>query len=258
LIVPDQPEKSLRTRVVEGGVDPDAVRDLVTDLSRSDTRFHGWAEDVAVNWQLSPDALALITEVVRPGHRTLETGVGYSTIAFAALGARHTAVSPFALEHDRLRAWCDEHGLDHTGVTFVAAPSQDALPAMDRTPLDVVLIDGDHAFPGPYIDFYYAGGRLVPGGILIVDDTHLRACRVLDDFLRADTPRWRLHKQLGPTSAFERLEGPLIPDESWAHQPWGAKILPVRGARLHQVKRRVPEAVKAPLRSALARLPPSR
>ena len=36
--------------------------------------------------------------------------------------------------------------------------------------------------PAPFIDFWFAGGRLVPGGLLVVDDTHLRACRVLADF----------------------------------------------------------------------------
>ncbi len=199
--------------------------DLIEDLVASGARFHGWAPDVEVTWQLNRPTLDLLAEVLGPGQRTLETGVGYSTIVFAAAGTSHTAVSPLEFEHDRVRAWCDEHHLHHSSVEFVAQPSQLALPQLEPTPLDVVLIDGDHAFPTPFLDFYYAGVRLVAGGSLIVDDTHLRACRMLREFLNEDAPRWRAVRHLETTSVFERLEGPLLPPEGWEGQPWGASPL---------------------------------
>jgi predicted O-methyltransferase YrrM len=197
------------------------VRSLLDELALSEARFHGWAPDVEVSWGINAAALDLLIRLIAPGQRTLETGVGHSTVVFAARGAQHTAVSPFAFEHERIQTWCADRNIDLSSVRFIAQPSQDALPALDPTPLDVVLIDGDHAFPTPFVDFYFAGRRLVPGGLLVLDDTNLHACRVLDDFLRLDSPRWRLHTELRTTTVFERLEGELIPAD-WANQPWGA------------------------------------
>jgi len=202
------------------------VRLLLDELSASDARFHGWAPDIEVSWGLNQQALDLLVDLVGEDQRTLETGVGYSTVVFAARGAKHTVVSPAEFEHDRVRTWCEDRGLGLAALQFVCASSQEALPQLDPTALDLVLIDGDHAFPSPFIDFYYAGGRLVAGGLLVVDDTHLRACRVLSEFLTADTARWRVHTELSTTTVFERLRGPLIPDEGWMAQPWGARPLP--------------------------------
>jgi predicted O-methyltransferase YrrM len=219
-----------------------AARAVLDELTTSGARFHGWAPQVETNWQLNPAALDLLADVLAAGQRTLETGVGYSTVVFAAAGTQHTVVSPFGFEHDRVRAWCDGRGVDASSVTFVVEPSQQALPGLEPSPLDVVLIDGDHAFPAPFIDFQYAASRLVPGGVLVVDDTHLRACRLLDDFLRADRPRWRLHTELPTTTAFERLDGPLVPPGGWQAQPWGAR--PVVDGRNADPLARVRAAVR--------------
>jgi predicted O-methyltransferase YrrM len=202
------------------------VRSLLDDLSTSEPLFHGWAPEVEVSWGLNGAALDLLVDLAAEGDRTLETGVGYSTVVFAARGCEHTVVSPMALEHDRVRTWCIDRGIDLSAVRFLAAPSQEALPALEPSALDLVLIDGDHAFPSPFIDFYYAAGRLVEGGLLMVDDTHLRTGRVLAEFLRVDAPRWRVHTELATTTVFERLSGPLIPPEGWLMQPWGAEMLP--------------------------------
>lgn len=201
------------------------VRSLLDELTAGESRFHGLSPDENVNWGLNDEALDVLVDLVGEGQRTLETGVGHSTVVFAARGAQHTVVSPFSFEHDRVKAWCGEHGIDLSSVTFIAEPSQQALPSMAPTPLDLALIDGDHAFPAPFIDFFYTATRLVPGGLLIVDDTNVRACRVLADFLRADAPRWRLHTELWTTTVFERLEGPLVPDGGWGAQPWNATPL---------------------------------
>jgi predicted O-methyltransferase YrrM len=230
------------------------VRALLDELATSGARFHGWAPDIEVSWGLNEPALDLLVELVEPGQRTLETGVGFSTVVFGALGATHTVVSPAAFEHDRVREWCAARDVDLAAVTFVAAASQDVLPALEPTPLDLVLIDGDHAFPAPFIDFWYAGGRLVPGGLLVVDDTHLRACRVLADFLHAEAGRWRVHRELATTTVFERLDGPLVPPEGWSHQPWGATPLPYGPPRSAWSKVRDAVRLRTRLRAAAGRL----
>lgn len=206
-------------------LDGPQARSLVADLRAGDPRFHGWKPDIEVNWGLTEDALDVLVDLVGPGDRTLETGVGFSTVVFAARGARHTVVSPFGFEHERVVQWCSERDVDTGSVTFVAEPSQDALPRLDVGPLDLLLIDGDHAFPTPLIDFYYGAQHLRTGGMLMLDDTHIRSCALLDEFLRADTPRWRLHTSMWSTNVYERLDGPLLPIDGWAGQPWGATTL---------------------------------
>jgi hypothetical protein len=46
-------------------------------------------------WPLSPNVIEWIVETLPEGAVTLETGCGYSTMAFAVCGARHTAVVPY-------------------------------------------------------------------------------------------------------------------------------------------------------------------
>jgi hypothetical protein len=197
-------------------------RRLFDELCSRDWGFHGWAADVSLNWALTKPPLELIVERVRDGDRTLETGAGYSTIAFALMGAEHTAVSPFALEHERIVAWCDERGVPTDRLTFVAERSQDALGRLGDAPLDFALVDGDHAFPIPFIDFYYAAVRLRPGGVLLVDDTHIKTGAILRDFLGSEKGRWRPLRQFASAVAFERGEGDLVDAGGWLTQPYCA------------------------------------
>jgi predicted O-methyltransferase YrrM len=182
--------------------------------------------ELELNYRLREAPLRLIFERVREGQETLETGAGYSTIVFALSGAKHTAISPLALEHDRIRQWCEERGVRLDNVGFVVAPSQDALPGLGGAPLDFVLIDGDHAFPVPFIDFLYAAGRLRPGGILMVDDTHITTGRILDDFLSSEAGRWRRLATFETASAFERLDGELLDPGGWQTQSYCAEVRP--------------------------------
>ena len=62
----------------------------------------------------------------------------------------------------------------------------------------LVLIDGSHSFPSPFIDWYYTAFRLRVGGFLVVDDTQLWTGHVLKRFLEAE-PDWGAHANLGDT-----------------------------------------------------------
>ncbi len=108
-------------------------------------------------------------------------------MAFAELGAVHTAISPSSDEHERIRAHCAMSGIDTNNVEFIAESSDIALPRLvargDR--VDLVFVDGKHAFPFPAVDFHYANLLLRAGGILVMDDAPIRAvkqvCRFLDE-----------------------------------------------------------------------------
>src|SRR6185503_1666742 len=93
--------------------------------------------------------------------------------------------------------------LEH--VTFELGPSDKLLPTMALGDLDLVLIDGGHGFPVPFIDWYYTAFALKAGGIVIVDDTQIWTGAVLRDFLMAD-PDWKLlHLWGGRAAAFTKL-----------------------------------------------------
>src|SRR5690349_23265726 len=120
----------------------------------------------AAFWDCTPGTLHGILGSVREGDMTIETGAGASTVLFAAAGAVHTAISPAADEHRRIREYCDRIGVDHSKVTFVVGLSDDVLPTMlgrDRV-LDAAFIDGAHSFPFPEVDWYYITRALKVGG----------------------------------------------------------------------------------------------
>lgn len=161
-------------------------------------------------WSTEDSCYQLIASVVRPGDRTLETGCGLSTALFAALGARHTCVTPAPEEAERLRAYLGDRGLESEHLVFCIESSHTALPRLAPSgSLDVVFIDGDHGFPLPVVDWFYAGGRLRSAGTLVVDDIQVAAVAVLIDALEADegwTPLERTEKW----AAYTRVsEGPL-------------------------------------------------
>lgn len=151
-------------------------------------------------------ALAFIEENVAPGMSTLETGSGSSTVVFAAKGAAHTAISPVADEHERIKRYCEEHGIAHDRVRFIAESSHTALlRTWQPEPLDLVLIDGAHSFPFPILDWMYTAEHLRVGGRMLVDDAYQPAVNVLVRYLRA-SDAWELEVVPGHrTPCFRKL-----------------------------------------------------
>jgi predicted O-methyltransferase YrrM len=178
------------------------------------------------DWSIGEDVLRWLCTALEPGARTLETGCGYSTVVFAAAGCRHTAISPDRIEHDAVRDWCRRHDVT-ADLELVAACSQDVLPRLVPEPLDLILIDGDHAFPAPFIDWYYTAEGLRPGGTLLVDDTQIPTGAVLRDFLLREKGRWLHERDFGKTAVFRRVtDGPVVRGLWWGQQPWCAEPVP--------------------------------
>lgn len=171
-------------------------------------------------WGVSQSFARDLLRRLVPGMHTLETGAGLSTLVFAIGGARHTAVSPDPEEHAALREYGGRMGIDLAGVRFVSEPSDRYLPVCHLEDLDLVLLDGKHAFPWPMLDWFYTADRLRVGGLMMLDDIHLRPVHVLAEFLAADAERWRLEgKPGGRTSVFRKLRHP-VHDVSWSMHPW--------------------------------------
>jgi hypothetical protein len=179
-----------------------------------------------------------------PGMTTLETGCGLSTVAFLHAGvSRHYAIAPIPDEFERLRAFCLAEGIPVDALVAVDAPSQRYLPGADLPELDIVLIDGDHSFPAPFIDWYYTAEKLKVGGLLIVDDLEIVTGRILADFLKADRKwrgelrlrdlRWK--EKVDRCASFRKLEHPVHIEAMEPHrlQPytWGEGVQAVRVVR---------------------------
>ena len=168
-------------------------------------------------WRTDRDCYEFIAASVAPDARTLETGLGISTVLFLLLGAWHTCVTPFLSEASRLRAYCLDRGIPADRLQLIVDYSDNALPGLSGE-RDLVFVDGGHAFPIPMLDWRYAGGRLRRGGLVVVDDMHLPAVGVLCHYLDSD-PRWQLRRRTVKWAAYERLsEGPLR--DEWTDQPF--------------------------------------
>lgn len=191
----------------------------ITELLENPPPLHRPAGGDFMQMGLAPQVLAFLDSRLTPGAHTLETGAGVSTILFAMKGAHHTAITPVTEEFDRIKDYCRAQGIDVGNVQFVSEPSALALPRLDPTPLDIVLIDGLHGFPTPFIDFFYTAGRLKIGGLLIIDDVQLQPCTYMRDLL-FEQPQWSCEADFSPRSVvFRKLaEGSEWSD--WTEQPY--------------------------------------
>ena len=177
----------------------------VDDLVSNPPRLHIGPDGTPAGYAVSAGVLRYLDTVLESGQCTLETGAGVSTILFAMKGTRHTSIAPAAPLFERIRACLAESGLPGDGITLVNERSEAYLPSLECEPLDLVLIDGRHAFPSPFIDWYYTEPHLKVGGLLLVDDTPIWTGRVLRDFLR-EAPEWESVTDIeGRTAVFRKL-----------------------------------------------------
>jgi predicted O-methyltransferase YrrM len=203
----------------------------VETLLANPPSLHVDPEGRPVPFEADPRMLRRIAASVGEGSRTLETGAGLSTLVFAVAGCEHTCVVPFVEEVERIRGWCEGNGVPTEKLRFEVARSEEVVPRLaDDGPLDLVLIDGGHGFPTPFVDWWYAGRRLKVGGTLIIDDTHLWTGAVLRDFL-AEQPAWELVEKLPMRAAIFRRVAPDPQHEEWVDQPYVVKRSFAFGAR---------------------------
>jgi hypothetical protein len=155
--------------------------------------------------------------LVPPGGNTMETGAGVSTVFFAMCGFRHTAIAPDPELFERIGRFAADHGIDMAQVEFVVERSEAYLPRARLPELDLFLIDGRHAFPTPFIDWYYAAEALRIDGLVAVDDTQILTGRILADFLASEL-HWDNGTTIGKTAVFRKLDA-HVHDGGWQTQP---------------------------------------
>ena len=106
-------------------------------------------------------------------------------------------------EVDILISWAAQQGVDISRLTFEVGPSDDVLPRLEPTELDLTFIDGSHAFPAAIVDW-----SMPPAACATEDLRHGRhpapdGALGLFEFFAKD-PRWELiarHRQVGRARA---------------------------------------------------------
>jgi predicted O-methyltransferase YrrM len=166
-----------------------------TAVARSDGSVHRLFP-VAVG---AHEGAAIRSWVIREvAARTIEVGLGYGISALfvcegllsnGAPDARHVVIDP---HQDTRFAGCGLQFLDEAGVGSMVEhhgeESQIALPQLVSEGLlfDLAVVDGNHRFDAVFVDLYYLGRLLRPGGIVFVDDYHLPGIARAASFFRAN------------------------------------------------------------------------
>jgi predicted O-methyltransferase YrrM len=191
--------------------------DPIDTLISEGPQFHAWPDGRPANWSVAPDVLRFIRANLKPSMRTLETGAGQTTVAFAIAGTDHVCITPDRAQADRIRSYCSEHGIEDT-ITFIHDSSDVALASGQGIPdvLDFVLIDGAHRFPFPILDWYFTERRVPIGGIVAVDDYLMPSVKILHDFLVGED-EWELIQSFQVTSFFRR-QRETVNEWDWADQ----------------------------------------
>ena len=185
-------------------------------LLNTDSAFYGVSRDIA----------DYLVQVVEPHWKTLEIGLGVSTLSFAIKGSTHICVTPAKNEIEAINAYAKSSlNLSLAKISFAAESSDTYLPRCSHTDLDLVLIDGKHAFPFPIIDWFYTAERLKKGGLMLIDDAQMKSVSILKDFMDSDT-RWEtLNIGSTKTYAYKKLTD-NVHDVAWHMQPYVFEDLP--------------------------------
>ncbi len=175
---------------------------------------------------LNSDVLDYLYHQLSPGLQTLETGCGLSTLVFALAGCYHQSIVPNKSHIKETFRHAERYAVDLGKTSFIEARSEIILPNLtEPRELDVILIDGGHAFPIPFIDWFYTRQQLVVGGLLVLDDVHLKTVNILYEFLEKQ-PEWEKLKLIHKT-VFFRKYSELIDNESWDYcnkQPFNSDL----------------------------------
>jgi predicted O-methyltransferase YrrM len=190
----------------------------LTDIIKNPPEPHREFEDGEFfGMGVTEEVLNFISSHIDDSSHTLETGCGLSTTVLAFLGAHHICITPSQTEIERIRNYCKSNNIPIDKTTFYPHESETVLPNLKCEPLDLVLIDGRHGFPAPFIDFYYTADKLKIGGLLVIDDTYLWTGDVMKRLLLLE-PEWQLEADFAPRACVFRKLADGTQSKEWTQQ----------------------------------------
>jgi len=162
--------------------------------------------------------LRYLSEHVTSKSVSAETGGGWSTCVLASGGGTHYCVNPDATANQMIREFLTRQGFATSGLHFIAEPSDQALPKLPpEIRLDLCYVDGSHSYPLPIIDWHYLDLHLRKDGLMLIDDVHINAVKVLCDFLDTE-PAYRLEHRLETTWVYRKVRDSR--EWGWGDQPF--------------------------------------
>jgi hypothetical protein len=174
---------------------------------------------VPVCYGVQPELARFLFDSVSKRSRSLETGAGISTLAFALRQSTHIAVTPSAEEVAKIRSYAAANQISLDTIEFVTKSSDEYLPGCEATDLDLVFIDGKHAFPWPIVDWFFTADKLKQNGLMVLDDLEMSSVSMLADFLRED-PRWQIERSFGSRTLVIKKLTKCVHDVPWHTQPY--------------------------------------
>ena len=233
-------------------MDPE-TRELVARIAALPEDWHGAG---TVNRAVL-HALARHCEESAPVLRSAETGAGRTTLLLSHLSQDHLV---FAADSGESMSRTRASGLLRTdAVTFIEGPTQVTLPGYAFSdPLQVVLLDGPHAYPFPDLEYYYFYPQLAAGGLLVIDDTRIPTIGRMLDILKADA-MFDLIEVVRDTAFLRRTSAPALDPvgDGWWLQGYNRRYFEaVRGVgtregRTGRLLRRVSDATPQPVKDAV-------
>jgi len=232
-------------------------RDVIARLTQDRPEFHFVTEEGVKraeragltlrsgnhNFAVTPGVLSWIADHLSREMITLETGAGYTTVIFAALGKHHYCYTLSQLEVDKIRTYLQKIGVSNDKLTAVVGPTDQTLPSL-QTQLDFAYIDGCHGYPFPALDWHYIDKHLKVGGTIGMDNAELRPVREHCEFLE-ENGTYRLSGVVSE-SAFARFYT-KVTDQAceWIDQPYSlAKRDPCDWRVLTRLKRHASRWIK--------------
>jgi predicted O-methyltransferase YrrM len=186
------------------------VRGVIERLVRDGTavaRSDGTLHDLFPVAASATEGEALRGWVIREeATQTIEVGLGYGISALhvceglisnnAGPAARHVVLDPYQATRF---STCGLQFLEEAGVAGVvehhAEESQIALPRFlgEGRSFDLAFVDGNHRFDGVFVDLFYLGHLVRPGGIVFLDDYQLPGVARAASFFLTNVG-WRLEE----------------------------------------------------------------
>jgi hypothetical protein len=172
---------------------------------------------------MAPAALRAIQER-GPFRVSAETGCGGSTIVLSHLSKRHIA---FGIEgQDRTITELRAHpGLKAENVVFVEGETRFTVPSYRfGAELDLLLLDGPHAYPLPQLEFGHLFPLVRVGGWVVIDDIQIPSVHQLFAFLKQD-PSVVLEEIVVRTAFFRRVGAVDHGPDGWELQPLNRRTI---------------------------------
>lgn len=155
-------------------------------------KVHDWGSGELTSTGMPKEVFEFMDAVLSKDSRTIETGLGISTAVFALKGTHHICITPDGGEIQRIKEYLRDKEIPDDNILFVCKKSCDVwFELKDKNNWNLLLIDGLHGFPTPFMDWYFLSQRLLIDGYLIIDDTHLATGKYLKEFLENEGS-WKL------------------------------------------------------------------